>query len=196
MPTFAALGLSRRWDPADREAVRAVNSEYWPRVRARLREGYSYDTPLTDIPAFRDMVRDAVLHDGWGAEDLAVWFGVSGARARAWVKAVMTEAELEDCGQTSWRGWLLDRFGPVSGDVAKNSATRDVQKERRRLDVARLRDFVEVHGVVPNAGDLAAFLGESYQAIGNRWPGTYAQGWNALYAEAGYTRPGAYGACV
>lgn len=193
MVSFSALGLRRWWDPDDREEVRSANAEHWPAVRERLLADYPPGTALTDVPKFRDFLRDAVLHDGWGAEDVAVWFGVSGARARAWVSDVLTPAESEERDGTSWRLWALDRFVPVGSEEARQRAlvlSRAVEQDERLAgDVEALQRFVTEHGVVPNASELAKYRGASYQTIGSRWPGSYAEGWDRLYEEAGYERP-------
>ena len=195
MTTFSDLGLSRWWNPDDREEVRAANAAHWPSVRDQLLEGRPHGTALTDVPEFRDTIRDAVVHDGWGAEDVAVWFGVSGQRARDWVNAVLTDMERAEYRSTAYRVWAYDRFVPTSGQDAKEMAlrARPGPRERARLDdVEALRQFVRDRGYVPRTGEFVKYVGGTYDGIGGRWPGTYAEGWNALYAEAGYDRPGAY----
>lgn len=195
-PSFASVGLSRWWDPADREEVRAANAEIWPSVRERLLADHPRGTALTDVPAFRDAIRDAAVHDGWGAADVAVWFGVSRECARRWITDVIDEVEVDDVGPTSWRTWALDRFVPIDPDEARALVARTAARERGRSvqeeDVAALRRFVSERGYVPRAGEFAEYAGASYQAIGGRWPGSYAEGWDVLYREAGYDRPGGY----
>lgn len=198
MTSFSDLDMRRWWTPEDREAVRAVNAEHWPAVRDALLSRHPPGTALTDVPEFCDALRDFVVHDGWGVEDVAVWFGVSRERARQWTVDVLSPLEVDERGPTCWRVWALDRFVPTTTEEARDVYSRSIdgpedrRRNRRQSDVAALRAFVRDFGRVPRTGEFAETLGESYQVIGARWPGTYAEGWDALYRAAGYERPGAY----